>query len=322
MSAFNVNQNDHEYFASTVETITIGRDAVTSLASQEPPHVFDIVWNMDLNTALTNINAPYIIDSNEQEHKDGTNGGKMYTLGTDSFTIEIELTSTSNGSNVTSLTYTQSTETRTGTGADEAKCLVELAKLLSVNSTNTVTLLKDDGTEDVGSSIAPLMVASVSSAIGNSLSSQSTVITDFMTNLKGVVGSYNWYNADSNNLQSVNTQVKYGLAQLFDRDPELNNLIGSSATSSTFLDSEKIKEKMQNNLDPFYIKLFSESQLIEVLEAVADKGSRINGTGDNRKFNFTVGDSITAVVKVADSDSTNGSGNNSDRWLVTLQHAI
>jgi hypothetical protein len=321
MSAFNVDENDHEYFASSVETITIGRDAVTSLDSQEPPHVFDIVWNMDLNTALTNIKAPYIIDGNEQEHKDGTNGGKMYTLGTDSFTVEIELTSGTNDAGVT-LTYTHLNGTRTGTGVDEAKCLLELAKLLSVDSTNTVTLLKDDGTEDVGSSIAPLMVASVSSAIGNSLSSQATAITNFMTTLKGAAGTYNWYNADSNNLQSVNTQVKYGLAQLFDREPELNNLIGSAATSSTFLDSDKIKDKMQNNLDPFYINLFSASQLIEVLEAVADKGSRINGSGDNRKFNFTVGDSITAVVKVVDSDSTNVSGNNSDRWLVTLQHAI
>jgi hypothetical protein len=107
---------------------------------------------------------------------------------------------------------------------------------------------------------------------------------------------------------------------LFDRKPELNNLLGSAASASTFLDSALIAAKMQKEgppADDFYTKLFSQAQLREVLEAVADKGSRVSDDAhDDRKYEFQSGDSITAVVKVKDSDAN---GTNSDRWLITLQ---
>ena len=181
----------------------------------------------------------------------------------------------------------------------------------------------------VYSSIALKLTSVVSSSIINSLSdtTQSTVLTEFLTSLKGINGSYNWYGANGSNSQSIQTQVKLGLAQLFDKDPQLNNLIGSASSSSTFLDSSKIATKLQNSGDTFYTKFFSDQQLREVLSAVADKGSRISKLSVNsggvyypsNKFNFLVGDTISAMLKVTDSDTTSL---NSDRWMITLQHAV
>ena len=51
--------------AATVEEITLGRNPVTSIAPL-PNRVFDIVWKMNLNTALTNIRAPSVMDASEQ----------------------------------------------------------------------------------------------------------------------------------------------------------------------------------------------------------------------------------------------------------------
>jgi len=685
-SHFDVDANDDEYFASTVEVIDLGRDPVTGLAS-EPAHVFDIVWNLDLNTHLSNIKAPYVIDSDEQEHAPGILDPSkyIYILGSSSNLIQIELKQTLTGSDITSLKYNEGNGERTGSGANEVECMADLAKQMSTDG-STVTLLAADGSQDVTSSIAPHMVTMVSSGVGNSLEvggqttvttepttvttepttvitgqttvtiggtfgnfsltsipnsslsnfhingnivlawgdgvgqgafyrstdggltftdisgifsghkfyqnnvayspkynlyvamsydhgncftssdggltwtrrlisvpdpiastsiyyssitesfwlsgfmytttdgitftrrtnsilgliehsgtfftdtstslfakgyvthagtginqakilklnqtigdweivmniggefqtmnynpvtnrlittdngyteyssddgetftrvantgmafrlfvwvpeissfvgtlsaessdiyytadmitidvdngilptgtsfgriatsdgtlivlnnhaisvsstivggtptlvggtttvipgttttipgttttvygGQDAVITDFMTDLKSQAGVHKWYDVDANNPQSAPVQVKNGLAQLFDKDPQLNNLIGSAATSSTFIDVAKVQAKMQDPADTFYTKLFSEQQLREVLEAVADKGSRISGTGSNRTFNFTPGDSITAVVKVRDSDSNN---ENTDRWLVTLQQS-
>ena len=306
-SAFDTGTNDHEYFASTVETINIARDPVTSLATVEPSHVFDIVWNMNLNDALYALNAPYIIDSTEEGHYDN-----KYTLGTDGLTVTIEI---KENSGTYTYTHTDST-TRTGATLDA------LAKQLKTDG-STVTLLDSDGLQDVASTIVPLITSRVSDYIGNSLSTQTGNINTFMESIKRPTGTYNWYSNNTDNKQSVTTQVKIGLAKLFDRNPELNNLIGSAANSSAFLDSSKIALALQDTSNSLYTKLFSEKQLMEVLEAVADRGSRINGTHENRKFNFEPGDSITAVVKVVDSDSTddtNDTETNIDRWLVTLQH--
>jgi hypothetical protein len=317
-SSFNAGPGDDEYFASSTEEIKLGRESVTELAT-EPPHVFDVVWNMDLNTALASIYAPYIIDASEAEHKDGaTAGTKMYTLGTSSNTIEIEAVQTLTGDDVTQLTYTHTdSNTRVGTGATESICMGNLANQLQTDG-STVTLLAADGSQDVGSSIAVLMSAAASSSVGNSLEvgNQTATITDFMTQLKSAAGTYEWYSNLTNNDRSVTTQTRNGLAQLFDRSPQLNNIIGSAATSSAFLDASKIQAKLQLSSDEFYTKYFSDTQLREVLEAVADRGTRITGTGANRKFNFTAGDSITAVVKVTDTDSDS---QNTDRWLITLQ---
>ena len=320
-SAFDAGSSDHEYFAASVEEINIGRDSVTSLAA-EPPHVYDIVWNMDLNAALdaAGIKVPYQLDANEQEHKAGVvdTNKFMYELASNNVgPIEIECSKTTDSTNTT-LEYTNGNDSRSGTGSTEEIAMAELAKQLMVVNTSAV-LLAADKSQDVGSTMAVVMVASVSSGIANSFSdgSQDVAIIAFENALKPANGSYEWYSADNHNSRSVTVQVKSGLAQLFDRKPELNNLLGSAASASTFLDSALIAAKMQDSSDDFYLKMFSQAQLKEVLEAVADKGSRVSaGAHADRKYEFQPGDSITAVVKVKDSDAN---GTNSDRWLVTLQ---
>ena len=170
-----------------------------------------------------------------------------------------------------------------------------------------------------------VIIIVTSSSITNSLSTaQNTAITNFMKSIKGITGPYKWYVANATNNQSIQTQVKLGLAQLFDKDAQLNNLIGSAASSSTFLDSSKISTKMQSEADIFWSKFFSDQQLKEVLSAVTDKGSRIVKNENTismgiNTFNFLVGDTISAMLKVTDSDTTSL---NSDRWMITLQHAV
>jgi hypothetical protein len=212
-----------------------------------------------------------------------------------------------------------------GIGTNEVETCANLALKLATDGTNVIEL-PTDGSMNVYSSISPSDSTAISNAIYNSLSTaQNTAIATFMNSLKGISGTYKWYNANVSNNQSIQTQVKLGLAQLFDKNAELNNLIGSSATSSTFLDTDKIATKMQFNSDTFWTKFFSEQQLKEVLSAVADKGSRILkapltvlNIGINT-FNFSVGDTISAMLKVTDSDTTSL---NSDRWMITLQHAV
>lgn len=330
-SAFDADPNDHEYFASSVEEIDVGRDYVTSLAA-EPPHVFDIVWNMDLNAALdlAGIRVPYVTDVNEQEHKaGGTVGTLVYELATDNFgPIEIECKRSIDTTNpldpITTIEYTDpGGEIRSGSGSDEKNAMTELAKQLMVDVSRNIVLLAADKSQDVGSTMAVVMVARISSGVEKSFmqGAQNNSVITFEQSLKKSTGSFNWYSTNGDNSRSVTVQVKSGLAQLFDRKPELNKLLGSAASASTFLDSKLIADKMQNDgppADDFYLKLFSRAQIMEVLEAVADKGSRVN-TGDDytdRRYNFQTGDSITAVVKVKDSDAGN---TNSDRWLITLQ---
>lgn len=327
-SAFDGGTADHEYFASSVEEINIGRDDVTSLAT-DPPHVFDIVWNMDLNTALdaAGIRVPYQQDVDEQEHKAGTGAGAYwYELATDNFgPIEIEClkvpTAGGTGFKLTYANYT-GTVSREGNGSTEEEAMADLAKQLRVDDSDGVVFLNGNKSEDVGSTISVVVVAKPSTGIGNSFSdgAQDAAIEDFETSLK-VSGNLfdTWQNDFSAyNSRNVVIQVKSGLAQLFDRKPELNNLLGSAASASTFLDSEKIAIIMRDDNEQFYTKLFSQDQLKEVLEAVADKGSRIAQTGSlsDRRYAFKPGDSITAVVKVKDGDA---GGFNSDRWLITLQ---
>ena len=215
-----------------------------------------------------------------------------------------------------------------GIGNNETECCANLAKRLATDGSNIIEL-SIDGSMTVYSSVALKLTSVVSSSITNSLSdtTQTTVLTAFLTSLKGITGSYNWYGATGSNYQSIQTQVKLGLAQLFDKDPQLNNLIGSASSSSTFLDSSKIATKMQNSGDTFYTKFFSDQQLREVLSAVSDKGSRISKLSvqsggvyvPSNKFNFSVGDTISAMLKVTDLDTT---ALNSDRWMITLQHAV
>lgn len=217
----------------------------------------------------------------------------------------------------------------------EKLALVQLARQMYVNESKLVKIIlkpngevASDGLSDMGSTISPLMVADssvVSNGVFNSLLGQTQQLNTFMAKLKGGLGL--WYAVNNYNRLNVTTQVRNGLAQLFDRDPQLNNLIGSSATSGSFLDQRKIELKLQggastNYVDPsgcdtFYNDLFAVQQLREVLDAVADRGNRILFTAKGNRYAFQLGDSITAIVRVTDTDS--GSAN-SDRWLVTLQH--
>ena len=153
----------------------------------------------------------------------------------------------------------------------------------------------------------------------------------FMDDIKDKDGQYNWYTTERNGNGIINNlpsqaQVKYGLAQLFDKNPGANNIIGNTTKSISFLSSEKIANRMQVSLGECDIhdNLFSDKQLREILEDIIREDSRlIEVSSDKKQFNFEHGDTITATVRVIDSDggsSDNGQFNNSDRWLVTFQH--
>ena len=321
--------SNHAYYALTAESITLGRDPVTSL-STEPAHTYNIIWNMDLNTALNNtaqIRPPRQLDAEEKYHVPGTvnvgNNWFKYTLSTGALTIDLEATKDeSKDPQAFTITYA----TVTGTGSTEALALAILAKKLSTDGTQVTILAGDDSdlSKDVGSGMSPLLATRPSSGVDFSLSdgTQTIKIAEFLVHLKYASGAHNWYNANAYNNQSVSTQVRTGLAKLFDRDPQLNNLLGSSSTASAFLDTVKVQNKLQLITDDFYTRIFSPLQLEEVLEAVADRGSNGVLVGEAyNTWNFQPGDSISAVVRIIDSDSTATSTmQNSDRWMITLQH--
>jgi hypothetical protein len=307
------------YMASTVEEITLGRNPVTSIAPL-PNRVFDVVWKMNLNLALgiAGVKSPSVIDASEQVQTLVSANTYEFTLTTNNLSININV-----GQVLASTTYTLTYMSLTGTGTSIVAAAAVLATRLSTNG-STVTVLTDSS-QNVYSSLSPNYTTVVSTTILNPLGAiGATGTASFMAYLKaanGNVGSTgSWYAANTWNNQSIQTQVKLGLAQLFDKDPQLNNLIGSAATSSTFLDSSKIASKMQSTTDTFWTKFFSDQQFREVLSAVADKGSRvaiggIGATGINT-FNFLPGDTISAMLKVTDTDT---SSLNSDRWMITLQ---
>ena len=308
------------YMAATVEEITLGRNPVTSIAPL-PNRVFDVLWKMNLNLALSGagVKSPSIVDTSEQLQTLVSTGIYAFTLTANNLSIIINV-----GQVLASTTYTLTYLTVSGTGSTIVAAAAVLATKLSTDG-STVTLLASDGSQNVYASLTPNYTTVVSSSILNSLGAVgATGTASFMSYLKanngnvGTTGS--WYAANANNNQSMQTQVKLGLAQLFDKDPQLNNLIGSASSSSTFLDSSKIAAKLQLTTDTFWTKFFSDQQFREVLSAVADKGSRvaIGATGVNT-FNFVAGDTISAMLKVTDTDTTSL---NSDRWMITLQHVV
>ena len=308
------------YMAATVEEITLGRNPVTSIAPL-PNRVFDVLWKMNLNLALSGagVKSPSIVDTSEQLQTLVSTGIYAFTLTANNLSIIINV-----GQVLASTTYTLTYLTVSGTGSTIVAAAAVLATKLSTNG-STVTLLASDGSQNVYASLTPNYTTVVSSSILNSLGAVgATGTASFMSYLKanngnvGTTGS--WYAANANNNQSMQTQVKLGLAQLFDKDPQLNNLIGSASSSSTFLDSSKIAAKLQLTTDTFWTKFFSDQQFREVLSAVADKGSRILlGAAGVNTFNFVAGDTISAMLKVTDTDTTSL---NSDRWMITLQHVV
>ena len=308
------------YMAATVEEITLGRNPVTSIAPL-PNRVFDVLWKMNLNLALSGagVKSPSIVDTSEQLQTLVSTGIYAFTLTTNNLSSIINV-----GQVLASTTYTLTYLSVSGTGSTIVAAAAVLATKLSTDG-STVTLLASDGSQNVYSSLTPNYTTVVSSSILNSLGAVgATGTASFMSYLKanngnvGTTGS--WYAANANNNQSMQTQVKLGLAQLFDKDPQLNNLIGSASSSSTFLDSSKIAAKLQLTTDTFWTKFFSDQQFREVLSAVADKGSRILlGAAGVNTFNFVAGDTISAMLKVTDTDTTSL---NSDRWMITLQHVV
>ena len=308
------------YMAATVEEITLGRNPVTSIAPL-PNRVFDVLWKMNLNLALSGagVKSPSIVDTSEQLQTLVSTDIYAFTLTANNLSIIINV-----GQVLASTTYTLTYLTVSGTGSTIVAAAAVLATKLSTDG-STVTLLASDGSQNVYASLTPNYTTVVSSSILNSLGEVgATGTASFMSYLKanngnvGTTGS--WYAANANNNQSMQTQVKLGLAQLFDKDPQLNNLIGSASSSSTFLDSSKIAAKLQLTTDTFWTKFFSDQQFREVLSAVADKGSRVAiGAGGVNTFNFVAGDTISAMLKVTDTDTTSL---NSDRWMITLQHVV
>ena len=64
-------------------------------------------------------------------------------------------------------------------------------------------------------------------------------------------------------------------------------------------------------------KLFSREQLIEILDAVGDRDLHVTGAGESKKYNFSSGDTINALVDIIDNDN-NGDSDNRDRWMISL----
>ena len=329
---FSDSQN---YYAKSEELINIGRDAVTTLSDYVPANIYQIVWKMDLNAALNgvNIKPPYPVDSSEQIHKKGIlPNGFLYLLGTDSYTKEIEIVSSEvNYGGFLRYTNTEfnktiSSESNTGSLEDR---LADLARYLRVLGDGSIDILNSSQpvhissiTKKIVSASHTYMADSLEEGKGNlkntegySSSAQDIAISTFMSNLKA---NNFWYSSNTRNNKPMQDIVKLGLCNLFDKERKLNDLLGSSASSSVFIDADKIMRKMKIPNDDFYKNFFSEQQLREVLDAVTDKNSRVKYDDNNNKiFNFSEGDSISAILRVVDGDSTE---TNSDRWLITLLH--
>ena len=326
------------YYSSSEENIIIGREPVTSLSEAVPAHVMDLVWELDLNALLeqSGIVAPSQVDTDEKIHKkDGL--FFLYKVGTDNNTVDtvdeikVSKVTTTTPANV-ALTYNGLKADATAEevkveGSTEELAMVELAKRLKVvviaGQPNKVVIVP--ATENTYSTISVVKIANYALASENPLDSPAQLlsINRFMASLKSKTSNNSWYVLrDALNDESMGTQVKRGLSNLFDKERKLNNLLGSAADSSVFLDLKKIEDKMQAPLDHFYTRIFSVRQLQEVLDAVYDKNDRVD---NNNLYRFQNGDSITAVIRVTDGDtnpSTMGSDGkigNSDRWLITLK---
>ena len=312
------------YYSSSEENIVIGRDPVTSMSEVVPAHVMDLVWELDLNALLeqSGIVAPSQVDSDEKIHKKDAEFF-LYKVGTDNNTVdEIKVSKVTTPANV-ALTYNGfSVE-----GATEELAMVELAKRLKVVVTagepNKVVIVP--ATENTYSTISVVKIANYALASENPLDSPAQVasIDRFMASLKSkgaTSANTNWYSLrDLSNAESMGAKVKRGLANLFDKERKLNDLLGSAADSSVFLDLAKIETKMSTLGDDFYKSIFSVRQLQEVLDAVYDKNDRVD---ENNLYNFSAGDSITGITRVKDGDTSNSTSSpdgNSDRWLITLK---
>lgn len=326
---YNESQN---YYASSVEQINIGRDTFTTISDYVPTNIYQIVWKMDLNFALNSVNIkpPYPFDSEEQIHKRGLlPNGFIYLLGTDSYTTEIEIVSSEDNYGgfliYTNNYFNKTISSSSNTGSLEDR-LADLARYLRVLGDSSIDLLNSSQASHISSITKKIVTATytytadslkigdgiLKNTQGYSSVEQDLAISTFMSNLKA---NNFWYASDINNSSAIQNIVKVGLCNLFDKDNVLNDLLGSSASSNVFIDSEKIAIKMKNNNDDFYKKFFSEQQLREVLSSVSAKNSRINYSNNIKSFDFKSGDSLSAVLRIIDADTKDS---NSDRWMITL----
>ena len=312
-----VIDGNQAYYARTEELIDIARDPVTTISRIIPSAVYTASFILDLNSLLfdSGILVPKQVDILEQIHKKGILPNSfIYLVGTDNNYAEIEVIKSSTTNSTITLAYSGITVTE----INEEKGMEILAKQLKVDLNKSVSVIPI--AQNVGSTMSKVSVSSISSGVINSLSdgSQDVAINLFMSKIKlKSATNTNWYTASGPNFISMGVHVKRGLAKLFDKDIQLNNLLGSAASSSVFLDLAKIEAKMSNPNDEFYTKLFSKQQLKEVLEAVYDKGSSVLAIdGNSSKFNFKGGDSITCVTRFTDGDTI---ALNTDRWLISLQ---
>jgi hypothetical protein len=319
------------YYAASEELINIGRDAVTTISDYVPSNIYQIVWKMDLNEALNSVNIkpPYPVDEKEQIHKKGVlTNGFIYIVGTDANTAEIEIVSAENnyGGQLTYTNFNKIIKSDSITGSLESR-LADLARYLRVLEDRSIDILNSSNPIYISTITKKIVSAShtymadsleegkgaLKNTKGYSSAAQDNAISTFMSNLKA---NNFWYSSNASNNRPMQNIVKVGLCNLFDKERKLNDLLGSSASSSVFIDADKIMRKMKNPADDFYIKFFSEQQLREVLDAVNDKNSRVEYDDNNNKiFNFIEGDSISAVLRIVDGDTKE---TNSDRWLITL----
>ena len=337
------------YTAISTEIINIGRSEATSVSAL-PTATNYITWKMDLNTATMYIRPPEQKDLTETHMKAGIDQFSIVcNINTDNYTKEIEITGLETFTSTTDVTggvLSYSIPAVSGesaivvtsgiTAGSVQDRLNAIALQLRVNSNLTISkLLAGD---NAFTTIAVVYVTTASSGVINSLmkapstlpvgttlsdyssAAQDTAITGFMYNLKlrpFSPTSTSWYNTNVNNLEAVQFQIKKALCSLFDKNEQLNLLLGSTVTSSVFVDTAKIITVMKS--DSWVSKFFSQQQLREVLDAANDNG-RTLVVGEVKSFNFMEGDSISALVYIVDNDTVSSVTPNKDLWMVTLEH--
>ena len=209
------------------------------------------------------------------------------------------------------------------------------AELISINRSDVTSLSSDFGVHNIeiyvdlnyelkNAGIKAPYVADVNNAqntqgtLFDGLASQTTELNLFLYNVK-----YLWATHKEGGLNQILlcNQVRNGLVKLFDKS-DLNNLLGNNLSSTTYLDIYKIINAI-NSGNTFYEKMMSFTQLRQVLDGVADSGTKTEAQFDNngvflcRNYKFNEGDSINSILLVNDGDLPNGQVN-VDKWVITF----
>jgi hypothetical protein len=209
------------------------------------------------------------------------------------------------------------------------------AELISINRSDVTSLSSDFGVHNIeiyvdlnyelkNAGIKAPYIADVNNAqntqgtLFDGLAAQTTELNLFLYNVK-----YLWATHKEGGLNQILlcNQVRNGLFKLFDKS-DLNNLLGDNLSSTTYLDIYKIINVI-NSGNTFYEKMMSFVQLRQVLDGVADSGTKTEAQFDNngvflyRNYKFNEGDSINSILLVNDGDLPNGQVS-VDKWVITF----